>query len=228
MSKLTKLLLEERIHAFPHGVNEPFWLYDSDISLKSHPKYQEAKAGEAEAAKELVLDLALDFLVSIKDKIPADVTFVAPHAREATGDNAIPQVLATASAIVMHGLVETDIVQVTKVYHTGADPMERMCLRPEFEGAVTPGAQYVLVDDVTNMGGTLAELSNYIQCLGGVVISAIVLVNAGRIKQFQAHSKVTRELERRYPYEIGEIFSVIPSALTLWFDDGWQLSMWSN
>lgn len=59
------------------------------------------------------------------------IQFIAPHAREAAGDNAIPQVLATASAIVAQGEVETDIVQVTRVYHTGADPMERMCLRPE-------------------------------------------------------------------------------------------------
>jgi hypothetical protein len=39
------------------------------------------------------------------------------------------------------------------VFHTGADPMERMCLRPEFDGHVIAGGRYVLVDDVTSMGG---------------------------------------------------------------------------
>jgi hypothetical protein len=37
-----------------------------------------------------------------------------------------------------------------------------MYLKPEFEGAVLQGARYVLVVDVTSMGGTLAELSNYL------------------------------------------------------------------
>ena len=53
-----------------------------------------------------------------------------------------------------------------------------------------------------------------IQCSGGNVAAIIVLVNAGRIKQFQPTSKVIRELEKRYVHEIEEIFGIIPSALT--------------
>jgi len=203
-----------RRYGFPSTVDEPFWLFDNDTKLKAHPSYQEAKSGGVEAALELVSDVALEFLVSIKKKLPCDAIYVAPHAREATGDNAIPQVLATAAAMVADGVIETDIVQVTRVYHTGADPMERMCLRPEFEGAVMNGARYVLVDDVTSMGGTLVELANFLQYSGGNVAAAIVLVNAGRIKSFQPTSKVICELERRYVHEIEEIFGIIPSALT--------------
>jgi hypothetical protein len=211
---LKKNELTIRRYGFPEFVTEPLWLFDNDTELKVHPKYQDAKAGGIEAALELVSDVALRFLVSTKDKLPRDAIFIAPHAREATGDNAIPQVLATASAIVAQGVVETDIVQVTRVYHTGADPMERMCLRPEFEGTVIQGASYVLVDDVTSMGGTLVELANFLQSSGGNVAAVIVLVNAGRIKQFTPTNKVIRELERRYPHEIEEIFGIIPSALT--------------
>jgi hypothetical protein len=203
-----------RRFGFPISVKEPFWLFDNDTELKLHPKYQEAKAGGAEAALELVSDIALQFLFSIKNKLPCGAIYIAPHAREATGDNAIPQVLATASAMVADGVIETDIVQVTRVYHTGADPMERMYLRPEFEGVVVPGARYVLVDDVTSMGGTLVELSNFIQSSGGSIAAVIVLVNAGRIKQFQPTSKVVHELERRYVHEIEEIFGITPCALT--------------
>src|SRR5690554_4878207 len=54
------------------------------------------------------------------------------------------------------------ISKLQRVFHTGADPMERLRLRPSFEGAVKSGAHYVLVDDVTSMGGTLAELANYL------------------------------------------------------------------
>lgn len=98
-----------------------------------------------------------------------------------TGDNAIPQVLATAAAIVAQGEVETDIVQVTRVFHTGADPRERMCLCPEFDGHVVPAGRYVLIDDVTSMGGTLAALANYLQCSGAKVVAVIVLVMPGEL-----------------------------------------------
>ena len=92
--------------------------------------------------------------------------------------------------------------------------MERMCLRPEFEGVVIKGARYVLVDDVTSMGGTLAELANYLQYYGGTVVAAIVFVNAGRVKQFKPTRKVISELEKRYTHEIEEIFGIVPNALT--------------
>lgn len=68
-------------------------MFDNDSILKAHPLYQEAKARGKEAAVELIADLALDFLVKIKSKLLENIIFVAPHAREATGDNAIPQVL---------------------------------------------------------------------------------------------------------------------------------------
>ncbi|NJL60228.1 MAG: phosphoribosyltransferase [Desulfobacteraceae bacterium] len=146
--------------------------------------------------------------------MPSDAIFVAPHAREASGDNAIPQILAVASALAADGTVDTDIVQITRVFHTGADPMERMVLRPEFDGAVKDGDHYVLVDDVTNMGGTLAELSNYIRCAGGIVSAVIVLVNAGRSKQFHPAYNVINKIERRFSNEIRDIFGIVPSALT--------------
>ena len=46
-------------------------------------------------------------------------------------------------------------------------------------------ASYVLVDDVTNMGGTMAELANYIRLNRGIVLGSIVLVNAGRDKKIK-------------------------------------------
>jgi len=158
--------------------------------------------------------LAIDFIFKIKETFPPVVIFAAPHASEVTGDNAIPQVLAVACALAASGEFDTDIVQVTRVFHTGADPMERIILRPEFDGAVTRDAQYVLVDDVTNMGCTLAELANYIQSSGGIVVAVIVLVNAGRIKHFRPSYTVINKIEKRFGNEIKEIFGIIPAALT--------------
>ena len=62
--------------------------------------------------------------------------------------------------------------------------MQRLILRPEFEGPVQVGANYVLVDDVVNFGTTLAELAHYIQLNGGFVSGIAVMVNAGRNKSF--------------------------------------------
>jgi orotate phosphoribosyltransferase len=70
--------------------------------------------------------------------------------------------------------------------------MERMAARAQFVGRVTPGAEYVLVDDVTNLGGTLAELSNFIQANGGVVRDVVVLVNAGRNQALVPEKKFVR------------------------------------
>ena len=203
-----------RIHGFPAWVREPFRLFDNDIALKAHIRYKDAKSGNEEAAEILVSELAVDFIVRIRDQLPANAIFVAPHAREATGDNAIPQILAVASALAADGETDTDIVQITRVFHTGADPMERMILKPEFDGAVTDGANYILVDDVTSMGCTLAELSNYIQCAGGIVIADIILVNAGRSKHFHPADNVINKIEKRFGNEIRELFGIVPVALT--------------
>ena len=92
--------------------------------------------------------------------------------------------------------------------------MERLVLRPDFVGSVVPGKRYVLIDDVTNLGGTLAELASYIQSHGGVVQDAFVLVNAGRKKSLQPERSTIRLIKSRFENEIVEIFGIQVSALT--------------
>jgi hypothetical protein len=191
-----------------------FHRFDSDLELKSHIAYLGAKSGNTERAFQLVMDLALDMLDSTKDEWGRDCIFVAPHAKEIRGDNAIPQVLAAVCAVVCGAKVDLEIVQSTRVYHTGADPMERLVSRPEFQGQVVSGADYVLIDDVTNLGGTLAELAHYIQMHGGVVHGAFVLVNAGRKKSLQPDQRAIRLITSRFGNEIVQIFGIQPQALT--------------
>lgn len=203
-----------RTNPFPSPIVRPFSLARTDVLLKAHPLYSQAKAGSAEAAVELVSNTALPFIAHIASQLPSDVWYVAPHAREATGDNAIPQVLAAACASAASGLIDTDIVQISRVFHTGADPMERMASRPDFEGIVIPGADYVLVDDVTTMGGTLAELASYIQEREGNVAGAVVLVNAGRVEEFHPSQELLSKLKSRHENQIEHIFGIRPDALT--------------
>lgn len=203
-----------REHGFPAAASQPFFLFTDDAALKAHPGYRAAKAGDKVAAVNVVWDLASDYLGTVVRQLPRNVTYVAPFAREATGDNAIPQVLAAACAALAGGKVDNEIVQVTRVFHTGADPMERLGLRAQFEGGVVAGECYVLVDDVINMGCTLAELADYIQRAGGLVTAVVALVNAGRIKWLRSEPGVVKKLQERYAHEILDIFGIRPGALT--------------
>lgn len=189
-------------------------LFADDAALKSHRDYKLAKAGDKVCALNVVVDLALTWLYQKPALFAKDLIFVAPHAQEATGDNAIPQTLAAVCAEVFRGQVDTELVQIDRVYHTGADPMERMAARAQFSGQVVPGGKYVLVDDVTNLGGTLAELSNYIQLYGGVVEGVLVLVNAGRNPALVPDAKFIRLIKERFHDDFREIFGIEPDALT--------------
>ncbi|MFJ4292499.1 conjugal transfer protein TraN [Cupriavidus sp. NPDC089707] len=206
---------QDREHPFPKSAESPYFLYRSDAELKAHSSYSAAKSGSTEAAIRLIGDVALPLIAKLREEdFPSSCIYVAPHALEAQGENAIPQVLAMYLHHVLDGEVDESIVQTTKVFHTGADPMERINLRARFSGYVVRGGRYVLVDDVTTMGGTLAELANYIQAQRGDVVAAIVLVCAGRSGRLVAPRKVILELERRYGDEIRKIFGIAAHALT--------------
>lgn len=214
MTSLPKSSYTVREYGFPADAGVPFFLFTDDTTLKAHADYRAAKAGDQVAAVNLVWDLAADYLIKVVEKLPRDVIYVAPFAREATGDNAIPQVLAAACASIAGGKIDNEIVQVTRVFHTGADPMERLSLRAQFEGDVVSGECYVLVDDVISMGGTLAELADHIQRVGGRVTAVVTLVNAGRIKTLRGESRVIKKLQERNENEILDIFGIQPVALT--------------
>ena len=189
-------------------------LFTQDASLKAHPAYRQAKAGDKDAALELVIDVVVSWLYAQRERFPPGLVFVAPHAQEATGDNAIPQTLASVCAAIYEGKPDTEIVQSDRVYHTGADPMERLAARAQFVGRVTPGAEYVLVDDVTSLGGTLAELANYIQVFGGIVKDVMVLVNAGRNPALVPKKNFIQLIKERFEDEFTEVFGIEPGALT--------------
>jgi hypothetical protein len=205
---------EIRTFGFPTDMGEPLFLFRDDAPLKAQAGYRAAKSGDPAAAVQLVMDLAEPLANQAKAAIPSNVIFVAPHAKEAPGDNAIPQVLARALARVVGAEADRDIVQRTRVFHTGADPMERLNNRARFDGSVRKGERYVLVDDVTTMGGTLAELAHYIQSGDGAVAGLVVLVNAARSGRLKPAGRITALLERRYGDAIREIFQIDPAALT--------------
>lgn len=203
-----------RLYGIPWSIAKPLSIFRTDAGIKAHPLYHAAKAGEIAAAIALVSDLALRFIEAHAAEFCSNHIFVAPHAREAAGDNAIPQVLAEVCALAVGAKSDTDIVQTTRVFHTGADPMERMSSRAQFDGDVEPGGKYVLVDDVSSLGGTLSELANYILLHGGEVANVLVIVNAGRNQNLAPDAKTIRTIEKRFGNDITKILGIVPSALT--------------
>jgi hypothetical protein len=203
----------KRTLGFPAFV-KPLYQFASADDLKASSHYIAAKAGNSQAALHLISDLALAWLYGVRERFAPGLIYVAPHAREATGDNAIPQTLAAVCALLYDGKVDEEIVQTDQVFHTGANAMERMVARAQFKGKVDAGAKYVLVDDVTNLGGALAELANYVQFSGGVVHDVIVLANAGRNKGLQPNKKFVRLIKERFDEEFIEGFGIEPTALT--------------
>jgi hypothetical protein len=195
-------------------VRAPLFLFTTDAPLKAHPGYRAAKAGDADAAVSLVADLEAPLAPLVRSTFPPGLIYVAPHAIEATGDNAIPEILAGTLAGATGGASDGEIVQINRVFHTGADPMERLIARPIFGGTVARRGRYVLVDDVCTMGGTLAELADHIRAGGGEIAGAVVIVFASRTGRLAAAPKLLNELERRYGDEIRQAFGIDPQALT--------------
>ena len=202
-----------RTRVIPSASGEPLSVFRTDQVLKRHPAYKQAKSGDPAAAFELVSELAAPLIVQVR-RFGSETIFVAPHAMEASGENAIPQTLAAYLAQKSDARDDTNIVQRNKVYLTGADAMQRLIAPSEFVGAVEVGAPYVLVDDGSTMGGTLADLANYIQENGGRVAASVLLVNAARSGKVILAPKLLKLLERRFGDEIRDTFGIEPAALT--------------
>lgn len=119
LGRLGKLALQVqrvRKHPFPNSVESSHFLYRSDAAHKAHPSYRAAKAGNGDAAIQLVGDLASPLIASLLDAdFPRSCIYVAPHAKEAEGDNAIPHIFAVFLLRALGGVIDESIVQVNKV-----------------------------------------------------------------------------------------------------------------
>ena len=140
---------------FPDAV-----IHAAESAVKQHPSYSDAKSGDSDAAFTLVRDLisphAVEELLALcANRRPL---LASAHALERTGVNAIPEALAIELARRTGFPVDTSIVQVNVVGHTGASGFVRLARQAMFDGEVVADADYLLVDDFIGQGGTLANL----------------------------------------------------------------------
>ncbi len=188
----------------PWGDFPDVLIHAAESSVKQHPAYRAAKSGDASAALDLVGDVFDDALPGrlrtlVGNRQPV---LVSAHAYEREGVNAIPEVLADVMAKRLGWRVDGGVVQTNVVTHTGADGFARLARQPAFDGAVTAGADYVMVDDFVGMGGTLANLRGHIESQGGQVLAAVVLTGKPHSARLRLSAERLNELRNIHGAEL--------------------------
>jgi hypothetical protein len=150
--------------SFPAVVN-----HTSSSVARHHPDFLAAKRGDYDAAIRLVDDLVKDDkVIEVATRFPeAHIAYI--HRQSGDGINMIPAAFAAKfSAAGM--TVEDDIIAVTNVSHTDASDVARLSRRMRFEGNVTQGASYIILDDFITSGAELRDMRDYISSKGGNVV----------------------------------------------------------
>lgn len=146
-----------------------------------HPLYTAAKSGGEDAALALSQDLlSASATASLRQLPEADGATLLPiTALEMTGFNAIPDAMAQVLGRELGWPVSSGlIVQNNRVGHTRAPSFNRLVTPAAFEGEVTNGERYVLVDDHVGLGGTLANLRGHIETNGGLVVAMTTITES--------------------------------------------------
>ena len=178
---------------FPKAFNQT-----SVAAMKKHPGYKAGKAGDKREAISLVDELIkIEKTQQMGRQFP-DAILVAPHAQEASGINQIPLQIANGISERTGLPVDANIVQSNKAYRTGKGAAEKMIARPEFDGDVIKGQEYILVDDVLSQGGTMSELRHYIENKGGKVVAVAPLTYARGSGILGVQNSTIKNLNERF------------------------------
>jgi hypothetical protein len=171
--------------------------------VKKHPFYGAAKAGDSVAAYILACDAVspqtIDKILQLTaGKRPL---LASAHAIEQAGVNAIPETLAEELGKRTEFQVESSIVQINVVGHTGANGFARLARPAMFNGNISQGADYLLVDDFIGQGGTLANMKGYIENRGGRVIGATVLTGKSYSARLMPADELLAALREKHGQE---------------------------
>lgn len=198
---------ERKPHRPPWDAFPSVVIVAEEQSVKRHPQYEQAKAGNvqdaARAAKLLAVHFVSDAAVqAVRDIAPNGAFLVPVHAMEGAGFNRIPGAFAELLGERLGFEIELGIVQANIVNHTGASGWGRMARAPIFSGDIVPARKYALVDDFIGQGGTLANLRGHIVERGGVVTGAVTLTGRPYSATLALRHATLEELRRKHGQEI--------------------------
>lgn len=175
-------------------------------ALSAQPEYEQAKRGgnyvaAFSIAERLMSPEALAMISSKAnlqrfdaDPVLARPIVVAPTKLGDRSKNLIPVACAHLTAYRLGLGVCRDIYQVDSASRTGKSATARLLSQPEFEGPVQRGREYIIVDDVYTMGGSVASLVGHIEANGGKVSCVSVLAAQSKEKLNTKEKFKPREL----------------------------------
>ena len=166
---------------FPPVVN-----HTTSAVARHHPDFKAAKNGDFQAALRLVDELVKDEKVAMIARQFPKAHIIYNHKIQGDGINMIPAAYAARfSAVGM--TVEHDIIAVTNVSHTNASDVSRISKRMRFEGHVSKGVDYILLDDFITSGAELRDLRDYVNSQGGNVVAMTTFGHGsfGKLKDIQ-------------------------------------------
>jgi len=181
-------------------------IFAEQSAVKKHPDYEQAKQGNvqdsAPAAKRLASGLVTEQGLHLARLWPISGALLVPvHALEGQGYNRIPAAFAELLGERLELEVETEIIQVNVVNHTGATGWQRLATPPLFEGPVKT-LDYVLIDDFVGQGSTLANLRGHIIHGGGRVIGAVCLTGREDSRKLALEPQTLEALRQKHGTEI--------------------------
>ena len=93
--------------------------------------------------------------------------------------------------------VEHDIIAVTNVSHTNASDISRLSKRMRFEGKVSKGTDYILLDDFITSGAELRDMRDFVQSQGGNVVMMTTFGHGsyGRLKDIRIDNDYKERLK---------------------------------
>ena len=177
--------------SFPSVVN-----HTSSSVARHHPDFIAAKNGDFDAAIRLVNDLVKDDKVmEVAEQYPdAHIAYI--HRMQGERINMIPAAYAAKFAALGMN-VEHDIIAVTNVSHTNASDIDRLGRRVRFDGEVTKGASYIILDDFITSGAELRDMRDYISSKGGnvVAITTFGQGSLGRLRDIRIDNDYRNKLK---------------------------------
>lgn len=145
--------------------------------------------------------------------------------------NALPYACAELLAEEIGADITNDIMQVARPGRTKLNRWQRFLYQPKFEGAVDADAVYVLVDDNSTMGGTLAMLRTHIVDNGGTIGAVCTLCSPDGVDcKFSIAKDTVNVINSRYGDEI-DIFllkEIGHETLQLTENEGLSLARWDD